>query len=144
MIAVDTNIVLRRLLGDDDRQVARARKLFEMEQRVLITDVVLVETIRTLRGKRYNAQRDDIIAVVASLLEEPNVIFEDQQAVWSALNEYAAARSVKTANGNKTVDFADALIVYKAQACAKELGEEIEAVYTFDQAALEITGMKVP
>lgn len=129
MIAVDTNVVLRRLLGDDERQAAKAKKLFETGHTVLITDVVMVETIWTLRGKRYNAQREDIVAVVTSLLEEPNVIFENQQAVWSALNEYA-------------VDFSDVLIAYKAQACAKEMGDECEGVYTFDHAALEIAGMK--
>lgn len=142
MIAVDTNVLLRRILNDDAEQSAKARKLFEGARPVLITDVVLAETIWTLRGKRYRASKENIQAVVMSLLEETTTVFENQQVIWSALNDYIAARPIKTANGIKTADLADALIVNKAIMMARNKNQDYEGTYTFDRAALEIVGTK--
>ncbi len=93
MIAVDTNVLLRRLLDDDATQSARARRLFDAEAEILITDVVLAEAVWTLKGKRYKASAAQVAEIVTGLLEEPNVVFEDAAAVWSALNDYVAAGS---------------------------------------------------
>ncbi len=142
MISVDTNVLLRRILNDDEEQAAKARKLFEGARPVLITDVVLAETIWTLTGKRYGATKEDIQALVMSLLEETNTVFENQQAIWSALNEFIAAQPVKTANGIKTADLADALIVNKAKMVARDKHQAYEGTYTFDRAALQIGGTK--
>jgi len=49
---------------------------------VLITDVVLVETLWTLKGKKYRLNKKAIIDVLNSLFEEPNICFEDGQTVW--------------------------------------------------------------
>lgn len=144
MISVDTNILLCRLLDDDKDQAEKARELFDAGTPVLITDIALVETIWTLKGKRYGASNESIVAVVTSLLEEPNVVFESQQAVWSALNDFVAAAPVKTSNGVKTADFADALIVNKAKVIAIDTKQHFECTYSFDQAALEIRGMRSP
>lgn len=142
MIAVDTNILLRYLLDDDATQSRKARHLFETRQLILITDVVLAETIWTLKGKRYAAQRDDIARIVMNLLEEVNVIFEDRQAIWSALNVFIAASPVKTVNGKKWADFSDALIVNKARMLALALQQPYLGTYTFDLAALALDGTK--
>lgn len=144
MIAVDTNVLLRRLLDDDAGQSAKARRLFGMSAGVLITDISLTEAIWVLTGKRYKAGKDHIVAMVASLLEEPNVLFESRQAIWSALNEYANATPVSTIGGMREVDFADALIVSKAKATANRLGDVYGGTYTFDQAALSLDGTKSP
>lgn len=144
MIAVDTNVLLRRLLDDDPDQSERARRLFERAETILIPDVVLAETIWTLEGKRYKAVRDDLVAMVTGLLEEPNIVFESRQAVWSALNEYIDAPPVRTAAGMRTADLADALVVSKAVITAQRRGERYDGTYTFDQAALALTGTKRP
>lgn len=144
MISVDTNVLLRRILNDDEEQAAKARKLFEGAKPVLITDIVLAETIWTLTGKRYGATRGDIQALVMSLLEETNTVFENQQAIWSALNDFVAAQPIKTANGIKTADLADALIVNKAKMVAHDKHQAYEGTYTFDRAALQIGGTKTP
>jgi predicted nucleic-acid-binding protein len=99
VIAVDTNVLLRRLLNDDATQAEKALRLFEMQESVLVTDVVLAETIWTLTGKRYGAGKKELAAVVMGLLEEGNVVFESRQAVWSALNDYVDALPVKTVSG---------------------------------------------
>ena len=142
MIAVDTNVLLRRLLNDDLSQAAKARNLFNKADQILITDIVLVETIWTLKGKRYKASKEDIVAVVMDLLEEPNVVFESQQAVWSALNDYINAPTVKTPDGMRIADLPDALVVNKAKVTIAQWGEPYDATYTFDQAAQALDGMR--
>ena len=144
MIAVDTNVLLRRLLDDDAVQADKARRLFEGAREVLITDVVLAETIWTLKGKRYKASRQDLAEVVMGLLEEYNVVFESQQAVWSALNDYIDAKPVGTADGIRRADFADALIVNKARITAERRDRKYLGTYTFDQAAQALKGAKAP
>ena len=133
MIAVDTNVLLRYLLRDDDAQAERARHIFEHVARILITDVVLAETVWTLTGRRYGATKADLIAVVDNLLQEPNVRFEDDEVIWSALQAYRETDA----------DFADALIVYKAQKTAT-LGNGLDTVYTFDAAALQLPNTAEP
>lgn len=144
MIAVDTNVVLRRLLNDDAMQADKARRLFETRESVLITDVVLAETIWTLTGKRYRAGKEDIAALVMGLLEEHNVVFESRQAIWSALNDYLGALPVKTSSGIRTADLADALVVNKAKITAQQRDEQYRGTYTYDQAALALDGTKAP
>ena len=144
MIAVDTNVLLRRLLNDDAVQAEKARRLFESEESILVTDVVLAEAIWTLTGKRYAAGRDDIAVVVMGLLEEHNVVFESRQAVWSALNDYLDAMPVRTPSGIRIADLADALIVNKARITAQDRHERYGGTYTYDQAALALDGTKAP
>jgi predicted nucleic-acid-binding protein len=144
VIAIDTNVLLRRLLQDDPEQSKQTNRLFEKEELILITDVVLAETIWTLKGKRCGIDKTGIVSVVTSLLEEPNVLFENTQAVWSALNDFINAKPVETLSGVKSADFADALIVNKSKEIAKLQSGTIKAVYTFDQGALELPGTKSP
>lgn len=142
MIAIDTNVLLRRILRDDALQAQKVDKLFEKHKAILITDVVLAETIWTLRGKKYGASKETIQLVIMSLLEEANVTFENQQAVWSALNDYISAKEVKTPSGIKGVDFSDALIINKAKIVMEQWGESYEATYTFDKAAQSVSGAR--
>ena len=144
MIAVDSNVLLRRILDDDVEQAERARRLFDRNEVVLITDIVLAETIWTLRGRRYGVGKDDLVAVIMALLEDASIAFEDRQAVWSALNDYVEARPVKTADGLRSADLTDALIVNKAKAVVRSKGERYGGMYTFDQAALALAGTNEP
>jgi len=140
VIGVDTNVLLRYLLQDDRAQSQKAADLIQGNQKVLIPDAVLVETLWTLRGKKYGLDRDALVGVVQALFQEPNVRFEHGQAVWLALNSYRNSEKVK----GRTADFADALIVAKARVMIEALGEPFEGVYTFDQAAQALAGMKAP
>ena len=144
MISIDTNVLLRRILQDDVEQQKKADRLFDSGKTILVTDIVLVETIWTLKGKLYGVDRDGIIAVITSLLQEPRVVFESLQAVWSALNEYIAAPAVSTSNGARFADFSDALIAYKSHYAALASGDALDVVYTFDQAALYLPGTRKP
>lgn len=128
MIAVDTNVLLRYLLHDDEAQAPRADAVFGAGETVLITDVVLVETVWTLAGRKYRLVKAELVAVLERLFSEPNVRFEDDRVVWRALQAYRNAASAKGAG------FADALIVFKAQRTAMDSGEALTGVYTFDEA----------
>lgn len=140
MIAIDTNVLLRYLLEDDTRQFQKAIQLISGQQKVLVTDVVLVETIWTLRGKKYQLNKNELVTVIQSLFQEPNIRFEDGQAVWVALTDYRNAKPVK----GKEADFADALIINKSKQVAGKEKKLFEGSYTFDLAAQTLPGAKAP
>jgi len=140
LIAVDTNVLLRYLLNDDQGQAALAEKLISGNEIVLITDVVLVETLWTLKGKKYQLNKTDLVTVIQALFKEPNIRFENGQVVWLALNDYRNAQPI---NG-KLADFSDALIVNKAKFIASNMSDDLGGVYTFDIAAQQLPGTKAP
>ena len=110
MISIDTNVLLRRLLHDDPFQSTRTDALFERDGAVLVTDIVLCEALWTLTGKRYRISRDDVVSVVVSLLRDPQIVLEDADAVWSAVDDFSI---------HKKADFPDALIVNKSRRFAE-------------------------
>ena len=126
MIAIDTNVLLRYLLQDGEVQASQAKTLIQGNSLVLITDVVLVETLWTLKGKKYRADKPALMHVIDSLLKEPTLIFEDDATVWHALQDYRQTNA----------DFPDALIARKAAFIALLKGEPYSATYTFDRRAL--------
>ncbi len=134
MIAVDTNVLLRYLLHDDEAQAARANAVFDAAETVLITDVVLAETVWTLSGRKYRLAKAELAAVLERLFSEPNIRFEDDQVVWRALQAYKSAAPVDEAGSGKGAGFVDALIVFKALRTASGSGETLNGVYTFDAA----------
>lgn len=144
MIALDTNVLLRYLLQDDKRQSPVAASLIRGAVPVLLTDIVLVETVWVLTGKRYGLDRDSVARVINALFEEPRVVFEDGQTVWRALNDFKKARPIKVGGKKKSADFPDALIVNKAMRQADEWRTTLKGVYTFDRAAREIPGTLSP
>jgi predicted nucleic-acid-binding protein len=96
MIAVDTNVLVRLLTGDDPKQGAAARALFARES-IWIAKTVLLETewvLRSLYGFEEGAIRD----AFTKLLGLKNVRAEDESSVAAALS--------LTAHG---IEFADAL-----------------------------------
>ena len=77
MIAVDTNVLLRYLLDDDPEQPPLAVALIEDKREILITNVVLAETLWTLKGRKYGLDRSALAGVVEALLEESDFRFEN-------------------------------------------------------------------
>jgi len=127
MLGLDTNVLVRYLVRDDQRQFERARKLIKRESErstpVLLSLLVLLETEWVLRS-RYALSKSDILATFSALLETTDVAFEDEPAVERAL--YVWKDSV--------TDFADCLI--EARNCA--LG--CTGTATFDARALKLAG----
>jgi predicted nucleic-acid-binding protein len=96
VVAVDTNVLVRLLTGDERNQAAAARRLFATEQ-IWIAKTVLLETGWVLRSL-YGFEEGEIREAFTKLLGLKNVSAEDESAVAAAL--------ALTAHG---VEFADAM-----------------------------------
>ena len=112
MLAVDTNVIVRYLTGDDVEQFAKASTLIRDEE-VYVCTTVLLETEWVLR-RAYRFSRERVVAALAAFAGLPLVRLEDPALAAEALDW--------TRHG---MDFADALHLAKAQAC--------EAFVSFDQ-----------
>lgn len=131
MIALDTNVLVRLLVGDDPDQLARAsrllRKAKENGETCFVSDPVLCELEWVLESS-YRAPRADILAVLRDLLDQELFEFEDRQVVRHAIDAYQHGRG----------DFSDYLIGAKAQA------HGARATYTFDGDLLRSEGFLTP
>jgi len=84
MTAVDTNVLVRLLTGDDVEQAAAAKSLFESRP-IWIAKTVLLETgwvLRSLYGFNEDAVRNAFVKLVGL----KNVRVEDEVAVSAALS----------------------------------------------------------
>jgi len=96
MIAIDTNVVVRFLVADDQRQADRAEAVLRRGP-VLVPKTVLLETEWVLRGA-YRLASADIAVGFRKLLGLAGVGVEDAAAVRRAMDWY-----------DRGFDFADAL-----------------------------------
>jgi len=83
MIAVDTNVVVRLLAGDDPKQAAAARSLFEAGP-VWVARTVLLEANWVLRSL-YGFEEIDIRDAFVKLLGLKSVHTEDKPGMSAAL-----------------------------------------------------------
>lgn len=127
MLGVDTNILVRFLVRDEEAQFERARKLIKREVSaggsVFVSQLVLLETEWVLRS-RYSLPKNQIIAAISGLLDAADVQFEDEPAVEEALFVWK----------DTAADFADCLI----GARNRRLG--CRATATFDAKASRLPG----
>lgn len=120
MIAADTNVLVRLLVGDDPAQAAKARALFDQaavsEQTIWVSDTVLVEMVWTL-SRAYGRERADIAAALHVLASHVTVTLESPEAVSAAIETFERGPA----------DFADGLL------CAKAALAGCSKVATFDR-----------
>jgi len=112
VFAVDTNVVVRYLTGDDAEQFAKVNALIG-GQDVYVCTTVLLETEWVLR-RAYRFSRERVVAALAAFAGLPRVTLQDPALAAKALDW--------TRYG---MDFADALHLAEAQGC--------EAFVSFDQ-----------
>ena len=140
MIAIDTNVLLRYLLQDDAKQSAKASALINGEDYVLVTNIVLVEALWTLCGKKYRVTQSQVVNTIQALFQEPKIKFENSKVVWQSLNDY-----VKTNGKNqRKLDFPDALVLNCTKSHARDRDDELTKYYTFDKAAQRLPGAFAP
>ena len=96
---------------------------------MLIADVVLVEAVWTLAGRKYRLGKAELVAVLERLFGERSVRFEDDRVGVARLAGPTRAPGRRRAPG-----FADSLIVFKALQAASDDGEALTGVYTFDRS----------
>lgn len=127
MLGLDTNVLVRYLVRDDEVQFEKARKLIKREvaagRSVFVSHLVVLETEWVLRS-RYGLTKNLIIATLSGLLDATDVRFEDEPAVEEALFIWKDAPA----------DFADCLIGAKN----RRLG--CRATATFDAKAAKLPG----
>lgn len=125
MLGLDTNVLIRYLMRDDETQFEKARKLIRREtaasRPVFIGQLVLLETEWVLRS-RYGLTKPEILGVFSSLLDTDDLCFENEAAVEEALYLWK----------DNTADFADCLI----GAQNRRLG--CTATVTFDAKAAKL------
>ena len=83
MIGLDTNILLRLLVNDDQQQsdLVRARLETVMaDEQIYISVIVLVETCWVLR-RTYQYRNAEILRVFRALLETENLVFQDAEVL---------------------------------------------------------------
>jgi predicted nucleic acid-binding protein len=106
VLAVDTNIVVRFLTGDDPAQAERARAVFERET-VLLLKTVMLESESVLRTL-YRFNRIRIADAFMAMIALPAVECEDLNAVAKAIGWM-----------REGTDFADALHLASAKPAGK-------------------------
>ncbi len=116
MIAVDTNVLVRLLTGDDATQYKASKKLFSSD-RIYIPDTVLLEAEWVLRAA-YGLDRANVCDAFRRLLGLPNVAVADGQRLAQAFAWHQAG-----------MDFADALHLSHCQDC--------DSLKTFDAAFIK-------
>jgi predicted nucleic-acid-binding protein len=103
MRAVDTNVLVRLIAQDDPRQTAAAR-LF-VENGIWVSTLALAETVWVLESN-YGHGRHEIDRAVEMMLDLPNVILQDTDAVTGALELFRT---------RPALDFSDCLILELAR-----------------------------
>ncbi len=116
MRAVDTNVVVRYLAGDDKTQSARARELIDGGE-VWLSLTVVLETEWVLRSS-YHFDPPEIAAAFRTLVGQPTVSIENPAALAAALQLLESG-----------LDFADALHI-----CTTPTDMPF---FTFDQALVK-------
>jgi predicted nucleic acid-binding protein len=114
---VDTNVLVRHLTGDPPDMAARATSYLEAETELLVTDVVVAETVYVLESF-YETPREQIGEAVRSLLGFHSVVCVDPPVLLRAVEVYEVDR----------VDFAEAYLV----ACAESTG--VAKIASFDRS----------
>jgi predicted nucleic-acid-binding protein len=95
VIAIDTNVLIRFLVRDDEHQAMRARNLVEncraTGDTCLVSHPVLCELEWVLESA-YRASRSEIAASVRMLLTTPPFVLEDSELLERALQMYSKGK----------------------------------------------------
>ena len=130
MRGIDTNLLVRWLVDDDEAQVQCVSELFESAradaERLFVPSTVTLELEWVLRS-RYRYDQAQIIAAFTALLESQEIDFQGEAALERALRLYSRGLA----------EFADCL---HASQCA-EAGRG--PLLSFDQRAARLPGVQL-
>lgn len=128
MIGLDTNVLVRYIVADDDEQYEaahRAMAALSPESPGFITQVALVELYWVL-SRSYRLPRQTCLRVIRGLVETAELEFDDGEGVVRALSLAESG-----------ADFADAMI----HGALELFG--VDRAITFDRAAAERLGWQL-
>lgn len=112
MISIDTNIIVRFLTHDDERQYKKSYSIFN-SQEIFIPDTVIFETEWVLRYA-YNFSPEDICGAFTNLFGLRNIHLSNPTFIAQAIEWH-----------KRGMDFSDALHLTHCQ--------QYEKLYTFDK-----------
>ena len=130
MLGLDTNVLLRYLVRDDEKQArtadARIAEGAAENGRFFVNHVVLCELAWTL-DRTYGLAREDIAVTIQCVLSTAQFVIEEKQDVVRALQDFSATGA----------DFADCLIGRKnaSSGCDRTL--------TFDKRAKGLSAFEL-
>jgi len=130
MIGIDTNLLLRLIVGDEPKQVVAAREYLRdrcsADEPGYVCHIVLVELVWTL-ARAYGYPREKIAAAIEQILETAQLDVESSNDVVAALKDYR----------HGTADFADCLLVRTnaTSGCTHTV--------TFDRNAAKLKGFEL-
>ena len=126
---IDTNLIVRHLVQDNEKQAGVAGKLFNACDRgqvaIVVLPAVLAECVFVLESF-YQQERTDIASALSRLISSPGVEIADAAIHLDALDRYGRAK----------VHFVDCEIA------ATAIAEDIP-VASFDQDFRKFTGVRV-
>lgn len=123
MRAVDTNVLLRLLVDDDEAQATAARALLRSHAPLFVSHVVLAE-LGWVLASSYGFRRDKLAGLVRMLLDVDGIVLQQPEIVQTALVGFESSRA----------DFSDCLIAAIAQSAGAA------PVATFDEALAKLRG----
>lgn len=129
MIGLDTNVLVRYVAQDDQKQSPKASRLIESltaDAPGYVGIVSVIELVWVLTGC-YSLTRDEIGEVLETLLRTKEIVVAQADTVWKALRLFKDGKA----------DFADCMI----EKSANEAGCSHTA--TFDRDAAKHCGMKL-
>ncbi len=131
MLALDTHVLVRFLVEDDEAQTARAARLIDRaikhQETIFVGDVVLAELAWVL-ARAYGVPKPELIAIFRKLLAGEQFAFVSLEVLTAAVDAWERGK------GN----FSDYLVRGQAEA------HGCDRVATFDKALLRERGFVGP
>lgn len=129
MPGLDTNVLVRWLVEDDDRQTLRAQKLFEAarsSQASLFVPVTVILELELVLRSRYQFDKATVLGAINALLETQELEFQDEAALERAMHLYRSGLA----------EFADCVHAGICAAAGRA------PMWTFDERAARLPGVE--
>ena len=103
MIGIDTNVLARYLIEDDEKQTQKAVELIDKysgdNAAIFINNIVICELVWVLK-RGYNYPKPQLVKLLKEIITTIEFCVEDSKVLWESISEYE----------NSSVDFSDILI----------------------------------
>ncbi|WP_445631872.1 PIN domain-containing protein [Nostoc sp. DSM 114167] len=100
MIGLDTNILVRYLTKDDEKQWEQAAEIIEGGEQCFVANIVICELVWVLRSNTYQFSREEISNTIELMLQCSVFELENRSLVYQALQRFKQG----------SADFSDYLI----------------------------------
>ena len=129
MAALDTNVLVRYLVRDDEQQADAARALLEsltIEQPGFVCREVVIELVWVLE-RAYQCSREQIATILEQLATTESLLVEAGNDVIRSASRFRAG----------SAGFSDLMILSAAERA------QAHCLYTFDRKAARLAGVKL-